>query len=173
MEIVRITSGKYRGRVLKTPGGATHPMGSREKLALFNMVAGHLPGALVLDAFAGSGALGLEALSRGADSVVFVEKSAAVARIIKENVANLGMQNFCEVFVSDIATFQPEGKFDVILADPPYDNFEAEKLESLPGFLAENGVLVLSHPGEAPELPGLELGKTHKYAGAKISVYSR
>ena len=62
MEIVRITSGKYRGRALKTPGGATHPMGSREKLALFNMVAGHLPGALVLDAFAGSGALGLEAL---------------------------------------------------------------------------------------------------------------
>lgn len=173
MEIVRIASGKYRGKVLKTPGGATHPMGSREKLALFNMVAGHLPGALVLDAFAGSGALGLEALSRGADSVVFVEKSAAVARIIKENVANLGMQNFCEVFVSDIATFQSEGKFDVILADPPYDNFEAEKLESLPGFLTENGVLVLSHPGEAPELPGLELRKTHKYAGAKISVYSR
>lgn len=173
METVKITSGKYRGRVIKTPGGATHPMGSREKLALFNMISEYLPGALVLDVFAGSGALGLEALSRGAGSVVFVEKSAVAARVTKENIANLGAQDFCEVFTSDIAIFQPGKKFDVILADPPYDNFNIEKIAILTEFLNNGGVMVLSHPGEALELPGLELLKSRQYARARISIYKK
>ena len=73
MDTIKIASGIFRGRSIKSPKSSlTHPMGAREKLALFNMIVDDLPGSLVLDAFAGSGALGIEALSRGASEVVFV-----------------------------------------------------------------------------------------------------
>lgn len=170
MEIVRITSGKYRGRTLKTPGGATHPMGAREKLALFNMIAENLPEATVLDAYAGSGALGIEALSRGAKAVVFADKSRLATDVIKKNLADLGLNN-SSVFTSDINNFQTAEKFDLILADPPYDKFQYEEIETLTKFLSEKGIMVLSHPGEALELPGLNLLKTRQYARARISIY--
>ena len=169
METVRITSGEYRGRTLKTPGGTTHPMGAREKLALFNMISGYVPGAVVLDAYAGSGALGIEALSRGAKSVIFVEKSPAAASVIKKNLSELWL--VAEVAISDVANFQPKEKFDLILADPPYDKFDADKIKDLVKFLANGGILVLSHPGETPEMPGLEFLKSRQYAGARISIY--
>ena len=88
---VRITSGIYRGHSILTPGEGTHPMGERERLALFNKISDYLPGANVLDAFAGSGALGIEAMSRGAASVTFVEKSPKAAKIIRENLKTLGI----------------------------------------------------------------------------------
>ena len=81
MDNIKITSGKFRGRVIKSPNSRlTHPMGAREKLALFNMINDFLPGAQVLDAFAGSGALGIEAISRGAKSAAFIEKNAKFAQ---------------------------------------------------------------------------------------------
>ena len=171
MEKIRITSGKYRGRTLKTPGGATHPMGAREKLALFNIIADYLPGAKVLDAFAGSGALGIEALSRGAESAIFIERSPSAANIIRQNLAELGL--VAKVIASDVANFQTQEKFDLILADPPYDDFDIEKIANLSDLLAKSGVLVLSHPGEAPGIMGAELVKTRQYARAKISIYKK
>ena len=82
---IRVTSGKLRGRVLRSPDtSGTHPMGAREKLALFNMV--NVEGERVLDAYAGSGAVGVEALSRGASEVVFVENNRRTARVILENL---------------------------------------------------------------------------------------
>ena len=174
MENIRITSGNLRGRSIKSPKSSlTHPMGSREKLALFNMISAYLPSARVLDAFAGSGALGIEAISRGVAGVVFVEKSAQVARAIKENLANLGISSQGEVICGDATKYDTKEKFQVILADPPYDKFEDFDLNSLAGLLDEEGILVLSHPGEAPQLTGLNLLKTSSYAGAKISLYRR
>lgn len=148
-------------------------MGAREKLALFNMIAEYLPGAMVLDAFAGSGALGIEALSRGAESVVFVEKSPSAANTIKSNLAELNLTDCTDVIISDIAKLRVEKRFDVVLVDPPYDKFNIDEVTILPKFLAGNGVLVLSHPGEAPKLSGLQLLKTHQYASAKISIYEK
>lgn len=174
MENIRITSGNLRGRTIKSPNSKlTHPMGSREKLALFNMISVYLPGAKVLDAFAGSGALGIEAISRGASSVVFVEKSAQVARVIKENLVSLGIANLGEVISGDATKIAVKEKFQVILVDPPYDKFETFNLNSLVDLLDDRGILVLSHPSEAPELSGLNLLKTSSYAGAKISLYQR
>ena len=89
MDIVTVTSGKYRGRRILTPGLGTHPMGSREKLALFNMLTGKIEGATVLDAFAGSGALGIEALSRGAFKVIFVDNSKKATEVISKNLDTL------------------------------------------------------------------------------------
>ena len=144
-------------------------MGERERLALFNMIFEALPGARVLDAYAGSGALGIEALSRGAGEVVFVEKNPAAARVIRENLQSVGAD--AEIAVGDVVNFTTDRKFGVILADPPYDKFDLAGVEHLVDYLDRGGVLVLSHPGEAPELAGLVLEKSHRYAGATISVY--
>lgn len=167
---VRITSGNYRGRSILTPGEGTHPMGERERLALFNMVTAKVNGGRVLDAFAGSGALGIEALSRGAASVIFVEKNPKAARIIRENLKSLGIQ--ADVVISDAGKYSTDSSFDLILADPPYDHFDVVVLPNLAKLLDKNGIFVLSHPGEAPEIEGLKLLDSRKYAGATISLYS-
>ncbi len=166
---VKITSGKFARQTLAVPASGTHPMGSRERLALFNQISIFLPGANVLDAFAGSGALGLEALSRGAAEVTFVEKSPNAARVIRENLSRIGANG--AIFTGNVTDFATERRFNVILADPPYDNFKVSEVECLMKFLASGGVLILSHPGDAPSLTGLELKTTRAYAGARISVY--
>lgn len=174
MENIKITSGKFRGRTIKSPNSKlTHPMGAREKLALFNMIAEYLPGAVVLDAYAGSGALGIEALSRGAKYAVFVEKNPRIAQVIRNNLAELGLAEMTEVYEKDAGNFLPASEFDIILADPPYDNFDTSGVENLAKFLKKNGVLVLSHPDKAPEISELKLDKTRKYAAARISVYTK
>lgn len=172
MENIRIVSGYLRGRSIKSPrDSATHPMGSREKIALFNMISAYLPGATVLDAFAGSGALGIEAISRGAENVAFVEKSPKVARVIKDNLASLELQ--AEVFVDDIDKYSPEESFDLVIADPPYDHFTESKILPLTNILKDGGLLILSHPGTPPVIEGLNLTKTRKYAKANISIYQK
>lgn len=172
MENIRITSGNLRGRIIRAPkSDLVHPMGSREKLALFNMIPSDLPGAEVLDAFSGSGALGIEAVSRGAKDVVFVEKNAKIAGVIRENLKNLGLDS--EVIVADAGKFETEADFDIIIADPPYDKFKIEDILHLTKFLENDGVFILSHPGDTPVIPDLKLTKSRKYAGATISIYRK
>ena len=172
MEKIRITSGDLRGRTIKSPRSSlTHPMGAREKLALFNMITTKLLGARVLDAFAGSGALGIEALSRGAGSAVFVEKNAKVAKIVAENLESLGLKG--EVINSDIKNFEPKEMFDIIIADPPYDNFNLNDVIYLTKYLKNGGVFVLSHPDATLVISGLELMKSRKYARATLSIFKK
>lgn len=173
---LRVISGKFRGHTLKTPESATtHPMGAREKLALFNMV--NTEDAKVLDTYAGSGALGIEALSRGASEVVFIESNHKIARLIQENLQNLGMeghvlaektQQFCK-------NLQYQNYFNVIFADPPYDRFKIEELQDLGNLLSQNGVLALSSPKELGEivLPHLRISSAHTYARARITIYRK
>lgn len=170
MDNIRITSGKLRGRIIKSPKSAlTHPMGSREKLALFNMISDYLEGAVVLDTFAGSGALGIEAISRGAKSATFIERNPKIANTIRENLSSLGLE--ATVYTGDTENFNTSQKFDLIIADPPYDHFDIKKIQSLTKHLKNDGILVLSHPATTPVIDGLELTKTRKYARANISVY--
>ncbi len=149
-EKVRVTSGFLRGRVLKTPGEGTHPMGAREKLALFNMIAPEVMRATVLDLYAGSGALGIEALSRGAKQVVFVESARGAIEVIRDNLARLGLLENAIVLPMKAENFFTGSMFDVIIADPPYDDFKVRDIEKATMFLKDGGILVLSHPGEAP-----------------------
>lgn len=127
---MRITSGIFRGRKLVSPNSeTTHPMGDREKLALFNSLGDDVKNATVLDLFAGSGALGLEALSRGAKDVDFVENSRKAVLSIKSNISALEVSNSTNIFAQDVKVFldyalaNPK-KYDIILIDPPYDKFE-------------------------------------------------
>lgn len=201
MKELRILSGKYKGVKLVSPNlKTTHPMGSREKLALFNMLASYLEGARVLDYFAGSGALGLEAISRGADSVTFVENNPKAMKVIKENVArlectkgttsslsseslpgNLGGTpqigrscTFCQggqTHCSENPLLQ-EPPFSVIISDPPYDHYQVPDYASL---LADGGVLALSHPSsfDPKTITGLTLLKTNRYATCNISLFTK
>lgn len=193
----RIIAGIFKGKRLKFPADAkTHPMGNREKLALFNMVS--TSGMRVLDIFAGSGALGLEALSRGAEEVVFVEKSPKVARTIRENLAEIGAK--AAIFTESAERFSARGEFqgyfDLILADPPYDslrksdrpsrasteavhvagveNAAFSELTRLKALLRPDGRLVVSSPASLPplNLEGLEAPKSHTYAGARLTIYA-
>ena len=167
---MQVISGKYKNLRLESPNDSrTHPMGSREKLALFNMLQPYLDGARVLDAFAGTGALGIEALSRGAGEVVFVEKSAKVAKTIKNNLVKIAEPT--EIVIGDIEKYTAAKPFDLIIADPPYDHFEPAQIQTLVSLLTADGILVLSHPGNAPEFKNLELIKTRSYAAANISIY--
>ena len=171
MNEVRISSGEYKGTKLSTPGGKTHPMGERERIALFNMISDYVKGSRVLDAYAGSGALGMEALSRGASEVEFLEKSPTVAKTIRANLKKLGLN--ARVAIGKASDFTTNEGFDLILADPPYDDYDLPGVEYLAGFLKNGGILVLSHPEETPEISELKLEKTRRYAGARISVYGK
>ena len=173
MEDIRITSGILRGRKIKSPKSAlAHPMGSREKIALFNMISDRLPNATVLDAFAGSGALGIEAYSRGAKEVDFIEKNYQIAQIIALNLKAMDI-NSAKINTLDASKFGTTKAYDVIIADPPYDKFDIKLILHLTKYLKSDGILVLSHPGSTPDIPSLKLTKTRKYARANISIYQK
>jgi 16S rRNA (guanine966-N2)-methyltransferase len=123
--VTRLIAGVAGGRRLKVPRVGVRPTGDRAREALFNSLGTllELEGAAVLDLYAGSGALGLEALSRGAASVVFVESSPGVLPVLKDNLAAVGLPGG-RVIAGSVPTVvggSPPVRFDVVLADPPYD----------------------------------------------------
>jgi 16S rRNA (guanine966-N2)-methyltransferase len=147
---VRIVAGRWGGRRLVAPRGrATRPTSDRVREALFSIL-GPLDGERVLDLFAGSGALGLEALSRGAGSVVFVESAPGVLPVLRGNLAAVGLPGGRVVAgsVPSVVTGPPPARFDVVLADPPYATPVSEVLGVLHalaegGWLAPDAVVVV------------------------------
>ncbi len=123
---MRIISGRHKGKKLIGPPDArtTRPIPDRVKMSLFNLLRGHFEGASVVDLFAGTGSIGLEAWSRGADRVFMVEKDRGIARVLGRNVEGLGSPPACEVFIGDalgpaVLSRCPE-PIDLLFADPPY-----------------------------------------------------
>jgi 16S rRNA (guanine(966)-N(2))-methyltransferase RsmD len=153
--MTRIIAGRGKGRRLKAPKGLeTRPTGARLRQTLFDILTPELPGCRFLDAFAGSGAIGLEALSRGASRVVFVDASAPAIAVIKENVAALAAAGGeVQVLRQDtrvaMAALADTGvRFDVVYLDPPYDSRlyeEVLEVVSTMGLLQEGGVVVAEH----------------------------
>ena len=158
---MRITGGSCRGRVLKTPSGdRVRPTSDKVRQALFNILAGRIDGVVVLDLFAGSGSLGLEALSRGAARATFVEKDRRTLEVIRENVTDLGLADRATLRSFDVlAAPAPlrgiDGPFDIVFLDPPYRLTESVApgaklgvlLESLwkDGVIRDHGLAVLEH----------------------------
>jgi 16S rRNA (guanine(966)-N(2))-methyltransferase RsmD len=157
--MTRIIAGRGKGRRLKTPSGLeTRPTGARVRQTLFDILAPRLPGCRFLDAFAGSGAVGLEALSRGAASVILVEQAGAAAAAARENVRAMAGVGDVQVFRQDARVALPalaeQGRrFDVVFLDPPYagDLYE-RSLETIvaAGLLAPGGVAVAQHFHKRP-----------------------
>ena len=150
--MTRLISGVAGGRRLKVPRSGVRPTGDRAREALFNSLGSllELRGSTVLDLYAGSGALGLEALSRGAASVVFVESSPGVLPVLKANLASVGLPGG-RVIAGSVPTVvggAPPAAFDVVLADPPYAT-PAEEVQAVlrdlvaGGWLAPGAVLVV------------------------------
>lgn len=172
---VRITSGSLKARTIKTPPNhTTHPMGARERLALFNIISplGVLDS--VLDAFAGSGAIGIEALSRGAKNAVFVESNHIAANTIRENIKNLGLEAITSVLEEPVEQLSGNNRYTLVVADPPYDNYNPQIIEHLLPLVDKNGIFVLSHPKHITPLPsGFSLLKHASYANANLSIFQR
>ena len=173
---LRLISGELGGRSISAPPGATtHPMGERVRGSLFNIL-GDVSGHTVLDAFAGSGALGLEALSRGAQHVTFVERDKVAQKVIVENITTLGVSNRAKVIRSSVAAWDNTAnlqQFDLILVDPPYHNIQLSTVSRLIKYLNPNGLMVLSYPGResAPTVNGVVVVDNRSYGDAALAFY--
>ncbi len=180
---MRITTGSAKGRNLKSvPGLDTRPTADRVKQALFNTVQFEIEGRNVLDLFAGTGQLGLEALSRGAGHAVFVDNSPAALRVIRDNVKATGFSERAEVVLSDYKAFlqsAPKRSFHVVFLDPPYrSGFLNRVMSFIQTFdiVKENGIIICeSASSEAlPEKLGeFTLYRAAKYGGTALSFYRR
>ena len=174
---MRIIAGSKRGHTINAPKGLdTRPTSDRVRENVFNIV-GPIDGASVLDLYAGSGALGLEALSRGADRAVFVELDGDAVRAIEGNLDKLQLKG--TVLRRDALTVLTQEaaaarKYDLVLVDPPYDMYpdlQAKLARYLPAVLAHDGLLVVETAARVePELP-LALRTSRKYGAARVTVF--
>lgn len=177
---LRLVAGKYKALRLVTPvGNRTHPMGERIRGAIFNSLGARIADAAVLDVFAGTGALGLEAISRGAKSVTLIENDKQAIQAIRDNIASLELIDQSRVqlqpiSVSRFALENQSARFDIIFADPPYDRIKQADLDSLVNIAHIDALLVLSTPKrlDALNVVGWQLVKSVVYADARISYYS-
>ncbi len=177
---MRVIAGTYKGRKLESPDSYDiRPTTDKAKEALFSILMNETAGARVLDVFAGSGALGIEALSRGAAECVFIDHSRQSVALIKRNLAACGVTEPARVIAGDYrkALAGLGGRFDIILMDPPYGQSlleEAFRLIHEQSLLSEGGVIVCEHRKEE-ELPeeicGFQKEKERRYGIVKLSIY--
>ena len=175
---MRVIAGFLGGRNFLSPRGhRTHPMSDKVRGAIFG-VLGDIKGLTVLDAFAGSGALAIEAISRGAKRAVAIEVDKGAHTVITENIKALGIEDRIKAvraFAGAWSTRHQAELFDLVLLDPPYDNVPYRDLKSLPRHLAVNGTLVLSWPGnmEPLKFEGLIAVQTKNYGDAQLVFYQK
>ena len=185
---MRITGGILKGRIVRVPSGPLRPTQDKVRAALFSMLGESVVGARVLELFAGSGALGLEAWSRGAASVCWVDSDPGVLRILRSSVAELcgagGGATECrrEEVLHFLHHHTPEPPFDLVLADPPYDREGTRRwlektllaLETSP-ILAPEGLLAFEQGARQviPKTPGWTLLRDRTYGETRLLLYRR
>src|SRR4051794_7967809 len=163
---MRVIAGTLKGRRLKTPTWeGLRPTSDKLRETLFNILAPRIAGSRFLDGYAGTGAVGIEAISRGAASVTFVESDRRAEALIAENLAHCGVENGYAIIRAtvartidqlDAAAFGPYELFDIVWLDPPYDEQAAQVLEAAGALIISGGLLVLEHARrrQAPEVAG-------------------
>lgn len=175
---MRIIAGEKRGTKIVAPKGHdTRPTADRVREAAFNLI-GPVEGATVLDLFAGSGAYGLEALSRGAASAVFADDDRAACAAIGQNLEKLGFAGAIVLCRDAMLVLSEEvraaRRYDLVLVDPPYRMFSSVQTglaTYLPNVLAEDGLAVIeTHAKEAPQLP-LALRTSRRYGSARLTLF--
>jgi 16S rRNA (guanine966-N2)-methyltransferase len=175
---MRVIAGRYRGRRLKAPpGAATRPTSDRVRESLFAVLGDRVEGARVLDLFAGSGALGIEALSRGAAEAMFVDSAPAAIRAIRANLDALGAT--AEVRRADARRFLGGARaaarqYDLVFLDPPYgmaERLESELTAALPAVLAPGAAVVAESDRRAPLELGLPILDERRYGDTLIRIH--
>lgn len=179
---MRVVAGAAKGIQLKTPEGMlTRPTADRVKEAMFSIIQFDLPGARVLDLFGGTGQLGIEALSRGAQSATFVDAREDACRLIKENLKRAKMENSGRVVRSDYRDYlnRCQEKYDIIILDPPYiEDFIENSLNLISeiDILQTNGIIVTERPldkGIPSAFAGFSRSKDYKYGKTLVAIYRR
>ena len=179
---MRVITGKARGVVLKTPEGLlTRPTSDRVKEALFSIIQFDIPAAKVLDLFAGTGQLGIEALSRGAKSAIFVDEREDACKLVRENLRRTGLDNNAKVIRSDYLVFlkNTKDKFDIVFLDPPYaEDFLENSLKMITeiDILQSGGIIVTERPlGKELSLdfPGYRRSKDYKYSKTVLTIFRK
>ena len=175
---MRIIAGEHKGaRIFAPSGHDTRPTSDRVRENVFNIVAPWVEDARVLDLYAGSGAMGLEALSRGAEAAVFVETDDEAVRAIERNLDKLRLRGATVVRLGATIALAQEAaagrKYDLVLVDPPYSMTDFDALSRyLPTVLADDGLLVLETDARTePELPGLAVRMSRKYGSTRVTVF--
>lgn len=175
---MRIIAGTAKGVPLATPRSGTRPMTGRARESLFSILQSTIPGARVLDLYAGSGSLGLESLSRGAASAVFVEKSRDAARVIRQNIDAVGLGGVVIERPVLAALGSVKGQFDVVFVDPPYSDEDTEvraALAAIDRALAQDGIVVVHRQASSellvPEF--LTCSDVRRYGDAVITMMER
>ncbi|PAE25031.1 MULTISPECIES: 16S rRNA (guanine(966)-N(2))-methyltransferase RsmD [Bacillaceae] len=182
---MRVVSGTRKGKLLKAvPGSSTRPTTDKVKEAIFNIIGPYFNGGQGLDLFAGSGGLGIEALSRGADKVIFVDRDGKAIQTIHENIRNCDFEEKAEIYRNDAdralkAILKRDLTFDYIFLDPPYRKQQLLKLLKVideNNLLSDQGTILCEHGSdvELPETVGRLVQKKHEnYGVISISIYSR
>ncbi len=177
---MRVITGNARGRRLETPSGDdVRPTADAVKESVFSIIQFDIEGCVFLDAFAGTGQMGIEALSRGARKAYFIDNSKKSLNVIKRNIAICGFENKSEVRASDTISFLSAANkaFDIVFLDPPYRTGLLQKaLELAPGAVKSTGYIICEHPREEklPETSGdFVLKKSYRYGKIMISLYTK
>ncbi|MET3682028.1 16S rRNA (guanine966-N2)-methyltransferase [Alkalibacillus flavidus] len=173
---MRVIAGEFKGRPLKAvPGKKTRPTTDKVKEALFHRIGPYFDGGDALDLFAGSGGLGIEALSRGMDHVVFVDQQGQAIKTIQDNVKTFSLSDRCDIFRQDafraIKAAHKQGRqFDMIFLDPPYGQVSFDKLlAALRDYnvLRDDALIICEHPPEETlqeDIQGYEYVRTNTYS---------
>lgn len=175
---MRIVAGSLGGRSFQSPKShRTHPMSERARGALFNML-GNIEGLTVLDAFAGSGALSLEALSRGASHVIAIDIDRGAISTIHSNAQDLGVEEQLKATRANVGSWSdnnPDKKFDLVVLDPPHDKLQLPVVQKLVHHVGSDGLLVLSWPGKqkAPQLEDAQLIAAKSHGDMQLVTYRR
>ena len=184
MPRLRIISGKYGGRFIGAPTGrTTHPMGDRVRSALFNMI--DVEDKTILDAYAGSGALGFEALSRGAKHVDFIDRDRIAQKVISENIDSLSVGNQARLYKMTVNTYiesvmkdaDEEQKYDIIFLDPPYHTITGDKdfstVLNVKDIVKSKGLMILSYPGRlrVPTVNRVVVVDKRSYGEAALAIF--
>ncbi len=179
---MRVITGSARGVVLKTPEGlTTRPTSDRVKEALFSIIQFDVPNARILDLFGGTGQLGIEALSRGAKSAVFVDAGEPACKLIRENLKRTRLLDRSRVVRGDYLQFLSccREKFDIIFLDPPYaEVFLENSLKKISeiDILQSGGIIVCERPLDKEltiEIPGFIRSKDYKYGKTLLALYRK
>ena len=176
---MRVISGSLRGLKLDAPDGmSTRPTTDRVKESMFNIIQGYLPRKAVLDLFGGSGALGIEALSRGCSSCVFVDTDASAIKVIKNNISKARLDDKSVILKEDVFEFLRKctSSFDIVFLDPPYNKGLIKKVLDIlceRKLISPDSVIVTETADGEPlvESKGFTCIKTKKYGKTVVSVY--